>query len=75
MFEMSELVNILQVATVSTFEDVNSPGLRIEVDKCNYKPCERCRKYVCTETEDLCPRCVSVINSLVDCEIQGIKSC
>ena len=71
---MSELVNILQVSHVSVFEDSDSPVFRVEVDKCDHRPCERCRRYICSNAEDLCSRCLSVIN-LIDCEKQSAKSC
>ena len=74
MFEVSELTNILQVAKVSMIEDEDCTNFKIEVEKCDSKPCERCRRHICENAEDLCPRCISVINGL-DSEAQSVKNC
>lgn len=71
MFEDSELTSILQIAKVSIFEESNVEKFRIETEKSVCKPCERCRRYICSDAEELCCRCKSVVENLTKSWIPG----
>ena len=67
MFEDSELTSLLQIAKVSIFEEASADKFRIEIENSVCKPCERCRRYICSDTEELCCRCVSAIENFTKC--------